>query len=364
MKQYKLLTPGPLSTSKTVKEQMLFDSCTWDDSYKNVVQTMRQDILDVLNLDQSYEVGLMQGSGTFSVEATLGSACSELDTVLVLSNGAYGARIAEIMQYSGQRHHVLEFSETSIINVDVVDDFLCNNPEITHVSFVHLETTTGILNPLAELCCLLKKHDKIVIVDAMSSLFGVAIDICGLDIDYLISSSNKCVQGVPGFGIVIFKSSLLAQMQGNSTSLSLDLYDQVTVMNHENGKWRFTSPTHVVLAFSQALKELKSEGLTTRIERYRSNQALLVKLMDQIGYETCLNLEVQSSVITTFLFYKHPNFTFIGLYEFLKENGFVIYPGKLSNLEVFRIGNIGEVFEEDIISLCNKIKIYTRGLDD
>lgn len=251
---------------------------------------------------------------------------------------------------------MLAFDETEQVSVSYVDDYLSHNAEITHVAVVHCETTTGVLNPLKEIVHLVKMHGKKLIVDAMSSFGGVPLDVHELGIDFLISSANKCIQGVPGFGFIIARRSELLHCKGVSKSLSLDIYDQWEAMEKGHGKWRFTSPTHVVRAFKQAMDELAEEGgVEARHNRYCENHRVLVDGMRSLGFQTLLPDEIQSPVITSFL-YPHADFNFKAFYTQLKERGFVIYPGKISQADTFRIGNIGDVHPEDFWQLIEIIR--------
>ena len=251
---------------------------------------------------------------------------------------------------------MLAFDETEQVSVSYVDDYLSHNAEITHVAVVHCETTTGVLNPLKELAHLVKMYGKKLIVDAMSSFGGVPLDVHELGIDFLISSANKCIQGVPGFGFIIARRSELLHCKGVSKSLSLNIYDQWEAMEKGHGKWRFTSPTHVVRAFKQAMDELAEEGgVEARHNRYCENHRVLVDGMRSLGFQTLLPDEIQSPVITSFL-YPHADFNFKTFYTQLKERGFVIYPGKISQADTFRIGNIGDVHPEDFRQLIEIIR--------
>ncbi len=361
---YLLLTPGPLSTSKTVKAAMLRDWCTWDDDYNlNIVQQIRQTLVKLATLEtDEYSSVLMQGSGSFGVESVLGSAISPTDKVLIIANGAYGSRMVQIANVLKLQHLVYNLTEINAPEVDEVRQLLEENPDITHIAVVHCETTTGILNPVKEITTLAKKYGKITIVDAMSSFGGIPIDVIEWQIDFLISSANKCIQGVPGFSFVIARKELLAQCKGCARSLSLDLYDQWITMEKGGGKWRFTSPTHVVRAFLQALHELDEEGgIAKRYERYTDSQKTLVKGMRSIGFETLLPDLLHSPIITSFLSPTADAYSFKSFYDLLKQNGFVIYPGKVTQGETFRIGNIGEVYHADmekLIETISKIKFW------
>ena len=356
---YLLLTPGPLTTSTSVKETMLKDWCTWDNDYNSIVQQIRAELVQLAAVaPEEYTSVLMQGSGTFSVESVIGSVIPPNGKLLALVNGAYGQRIATIASYLKIDLQVMDFTELKTPDPEQVDLTLKNDPEITHVAVVHCETTTGMLNPIEEIAEVVKKHNRIYIVDAMSSFGGIPIDFT--PIDYLISSANKCIQGVPGFGFVIARKALLQQTKGWARSLSLDLYDQWETMEKQNGKWRFTSPTHTVRAFAQALKELKVEGsIEARFLRYSQNQLTLVKGMRKLGFKTLLPDELHSPIITTFISPEESWYDFNTFYNQLKAKGFVIYPGKVTNYNCFRIGNIGEIYPADINRLLSAIKSIT-----
>lgn len=277
-----MLTPGPLTTTETVKNAMMSDWCTWDKDYnEGVVEVIRKELVSIASSrPEEYTAVLMQGSGTFCVEATLGSTVRPDDHLLVAANGAYGKRMGVIAEYYKLNCHVMKFDETEAVDPSAIDAYLTEHKEVTHVSVVHCETTTGVLNPLEEIAAVVKRHGKTLIVDAMSSFGGVPIDMAALGIDFLISSANKCIQGVPGFGFIIARRSLLEQCKGVARSLSLDIYDQWETMEKGHGKWRFTSPTHVVRAFMQALTELKAEGgVAARHARYCENHRVLVEGM-------------------------------------------------------------------------------------
>lgn len=358
MRPYLLLTPGPLTTTETVKNAMMSDWCTWDKDYnEGVVEVIRKELVSIASSrPEEYTAVLMQGSGTFCVEATLGSTVRPDDHLLVAANGAYGKRMGVIAEYYKLNCHVMKFDETEAVDPSAIDAYLTEHEEVTHVSVVHCETTTGVLNPLEEIAAVVKRHGKTLIVDAMSSFGGVPIDMAALGIDFLISSANKCIQGVPGFGFIIARRSLLEQCKGVARSLSLDIYDQWETMEKGHGKWRFTSPTHVVRAFMQALTELKAEGgVAARHARYCENHRVLVEGMRSLGYKTLLPDEWQSPIITSF-YYPSASFDFQSFYLQLKAKGFVIYPGKISQADTFRIGNIGDVHPDDFRRLVDAIR--------
>jgi len=354
---YLLLTPGPLSTTKTVKAAMLRDWCTWDDDYKVIVQEVR-DKLVRLATDRTdrYTCVLMQGSGTFSVEAIISTAVPDSGKLLVLPNGAYGDRIVQIARTLKLPVVFNDSGELDPPDLGKLDEMLQADKGITHVAVVHSETTTGMLNPIADIGKIVKRHGKIFIVDAMSSFGGIPIDIAAIDIDFIVSSANKCIQGVPGFGFIIAKTEQLMQCKGRARSLSLDLFDQWNTMENDKGKWRYTSPTHVVRAFHQALKELDDEGgIAKRAERYRANHRILVDGMRGLGFRTLLPDAFQGHFITSFYSPESPKYDFKTFYDMLKAKGFVIYPGKVSKASAFRIGNIGDVYPADMERLVKTI---------
>lgn len=360
--QYKLLTPGPLTTSKTVKESMLVDHCTWDDDYKIITQGIRKGLLDLAEVSSdTYTTVLMQGSGSFSVEAVLSSVVGKEDKLLICSNGAYGQRMIAMAERHQLNYSYYEVSENQAIEAEEVEKVLQSDREITHLALVHSETTSGILNELEPLKSLVDQYQLTWIVDAMSSFGGIPIPVEELAIDFLISSANKCIQGVPGFGFVICKISSLLASQGKARTVSLDLFDQYQVMDVD-GKWRYTSPTHTVLAFQQALQELAEEGgIPARYERYHDNNQLLRERMETLGFETYVETH-QGPFITSFLYPEVDGFEFMDFYLFLKENGYAIYPGKISQVDCFRIGNIGEIYQEDMIKVTDLIGQYMEEL--
>ena len=357
-RNYLLLTPGPLSTSETVRHAMLQDWCTWDKDYnEGIVTPLRSDLLAIAGLDEAdYTTVLLQGSGTYCVEATIGATVRSEDKLLILANGAYGKRMAQIADYYKLNYVLVSLGETELVTGEVARKALEANPGVTHLSMVHSETTTGLLNPIEEVAEVIRGRGITFIVDAMSSFAGVPIDIKGLGIDFLVSSANKCIQGVPGFGFIIAKKDKMLATKGNARSLSLDIYAQWETMEKGHGKWRFTSPTHVVRAFYQAMQELKEEGgIEARHRRYVENHRTLVDGMRALGFQTLLSDDKQGCIITSFL-YPSADFDFADFYNKLKGKGFVIYPGKISDADTFRIGNIGDIFPSDIKALLEAIR--------
>ncbi|KAB8287134.1 2-aminoethylphosphonate--pyruvate transaminase [Bifidobacterium avesanii] len=363
--EYKLLTPGPLTTTRTVKEEMLFDHCTWDEDYQQITQKIRRQLLELAHCDaDGYTVVLMQGSGTFGVESVLTSAIGRDEKVLLCTNGAYGDRQADICRHAGI--DFVQYAEPydRIPDAAKVEEYLKADPSITHVSMIHSETTSGLLNDIEAVARVAKKYGKTFMVDAMSSFGGVDIPVADWGIDFLVSSANKCIQGVPGFSFIICNKAKLEASKGKARSLSLDLWDQWNTLEKANGKWRFTSPTHVVLAFSKALDEMFAEGgIPARSARYTLNNELLIARMKALGFRLFLR-DHQGPIITTFLYPEGTAFDFHDMYEFIKERGYAIYPGKLTNEETFRLGNIGEIYTDDIEKVTELLAMYMgeRGL--
>lgn len=356
---YLLLTPGPLSTSKGVRAAALRDWCTWDSDYNNLTQDVRRQLLTLAETDEKdYAAILMQGSGTFGLEGVIGTIPQAGAKLLVLSNGHYGQRIAQIAEILHVPFRHVELSDVSRLEAALLEQELAVDSTITHVAFVHCETTTGILNPLEELAPVVKAYRKTLIVDAMSSFGGIPIQVAKLGIDFLISSANKCIQGIPGFSFILAKRTALKACGDETKSLSLDICGQFETMEKGNGKWRFTSPTHVVRAFHQALRELDAEGgVAARCARYTENQQILAQVMSENGFQPLLPAAWQSPIITSF-YYPSPDFKFTDFYEFVKQRGFVLYPGKISQTPTFRVGNIGEVYPKDMLALGRVIAEY------
>ena len=356
---YLLLTPGPLSTSKGVRAAMLRDWCTWDREYNDIVQSLRSRLVALLGPKASsvYSAVPMQGSGTFAIEAALTSLVPREGKLLVLANGAYGLRMAEAARRCGIRVETKDCGELDPPDPLELDAMLSSDPGITHVGAVHVETTTGILNPAAELATVARSRGAIFILDAMSSFGGIPMDVESVPADVLVSSANKCLQGVPGFGFVIARKELLAQSAGRARSLSLDLYDQWKSFEEGGGKWRFTSPTHVVRALVAALDELEEEGgIAARNARYVENRDVLLEEFAGAGFAPLLSEALRSPIITSFLYPEIEDWSFEAFYDALKARGFVLYPGKISKAQTFRVGTIGHVFPRDFRALGTAVR--------
>lgn len=353
-----LFTPGPLTTSDSVKQAMMNDVGSRDKAFIEAVKYIRSEMLTLAGVskEEGYETTIIQGSGTFGVESVISSAVGVNDCLLVLANGAYGERIVKIAQVHNINHLVLRFEEDEIVNPETAAAFIAQHPQVTHVACIHSETTTGLFNPIKEIGAVCKAANKVFIVDAMSSFGGVQMDIKGWNIDYMVSSSNKCIEGVPGFAFAVIKRSELEQCKGQARSLTLDLYDQWHGLE-TNGQFRFTPPTLSLMAFRQAMEELKQEGgIAAREARYMKNKEVLDAGMLKLGFQFYLKHDIQGHIITSFLYPADSNFNFERFYSKLSERGFVIYPGKLSKADAFRIGNIGQIFPSDVEALLKAVE--------
>ncbi len=359
-----LFTPGPLTTAKSVKEATLSDLGSRDSAFITLVQQIRQKLLELAHVQSpAYETVIIQGSGTFGIESVISSAIPANGMLLNIVNGAYGRRISQMANIHSIPLIELVYHEDQLPNLNEIETIIEDNPQITHIAVIHGETTTGLLNPIAEIGKIAATYNKAFIVDAMSTFGAYDINLETLNIGYLISSSNKCIEGIPGFSFVLAKYTELEKCKGHSRSLSLDLYDQWAGLN-SNGQFRFTPPVQSLLAFNQALKELENEGsISGRARRYAQNNSLLVGGMKELGFELYLDKEVRSYIITSFLYPAHPDFSFEVFYSKLNEKGYVIYPGKLSKVDCFRIGNIGQLYPVDIQNLVDATEAVLHELN-
>ncbi len=351
-----LLTPGPLTTSATVKEAMLHDWGSRDHEFIDINAAVRQRLLAMAGAEDSHVCVPLQGSGTFAVEATLGTLIPRDGKAVILVNGAYGRRMATICDYYAREYVTLETAEDVPSDSAALERTLRDEPAITHVLAVHCETTSGILNPIEDIAAVTAAHGRALIIDAMSAFGAIALDARETAFEAVVASSNKCLEGVPGFGYAIIQRQALERCRGNAPSLSLDLYDQWTAME-ANSQWRFTPPTHVIVAFHQALLEHEAEGgVAGRGSRYRRNCRILVEGMRKLGFVTLLPDALQAPIIVTFHMPVDPKFDFQAFYDRLNARGYVIYPGKLTVADSFRIGCIGRLGEEQMQGAVETIR--------
>jgi len=357
-----LLTPGPLTTSLETKQAMLRDWGSWDASFNAITGTICKDLVEVVNGAGTHVCVPLQGSGTFSVEAALANLVPRDGKVLVPNNGAYCARIVKILKYLGRAHSVIDIAEDKQATAAMVEGAFKMDPAITHVAQVHCETGTGILNPLPEIAAACARHGKGLIVDAMSSLGAIEIDVKKYPIDAVVAASGKCIEGPPGMGFVIARQAVLEKSHGNSHSLAMDLHDQWTYMQ-KTTQWRFTPPTHVVAAFRAALDQFKAEGgQAARGARYRKNCETLIDGMAALGLRTFLPRELQAPVIVTFHAPSDPSYAFKAFYEKVKARGYVLYPGKLTQVETFRVGCIGAIDANEMRNVVSAVGEVLREM--
>jgi 2-aminoethylphosphonate-pyruvate transaminase len=336
-----LLTPGPLTTSARTRQAMLMDWGSWDRDFNQMTASVREQLLAILHGQDSHYCVPLQGSGTFAVEAAIGTLVPRNGKVLVLVNGAYGQRLAKICSVLGRAFSTFETAEDQPTTGADVDRLLRADSAITHVALIHCETSTGILNPLQDIAQVVAQHGKRLIIDAMSSFGALPIDAREVPFDALIAASGKCLEGVPGMGFVFASKQALDQAEGNSPSLAMDLYDQHVYMA-KTGQWRFTPPTHVVAALHEALQQYAEEGgLAARQQRYQNNCQTLLEGMQQLGLHSFIAADIQAPIIVTFHAPDSPHYDFKTFYERVKAKGFILYPGKLTQVETFRVGCIG-----------------------
>jgi 2-aminoethylphosphonate-pyruvate transaminase len=343
-----LLTPGPLTTSATVKQAMLHDWGSRDHEFIAINRRLREKLVALAGGTGTHVCVPMQGSGTFAVEAMIGSFVPAAGKLLILINGAYGKRIARICDYYRRAHEVLEWPEDRPVDPAAVAKALAGDPAITHVAVIHCETTSGVLNPIAEVAAVVARAGRRLLIDSMSAFGALPVDAREIAFDAVAASSNKCLEGVPGMGFAVCRKEALEACKGNSPSLSLDLFDQWQALE-KTGQWRFTPPIHCIVAFDQAVQEHEAEGgVAGRGARYRNNCRILIEGMRKLGFATLLPDRLQAPIIVTFHMPADPRFVFESFYDKLRDRGYVIYPGKLTVADSFRIGCIGRLGEAEM----------------
>ena len=357
-----LLTPGPLTTTLTTKAAMLRDWGSWDASFNAVTARVRERLTAIINGRETHVCVPMQGSGTFSVEGAVNTLVPRDGHVLVLINGAYGKRLARLTEMMGRKLSVFETADDVPTTAADVSRALDADASITHVGLIHCETSTGILNPLPEIADVVAKRGRSLIVDAMSSFGAIPIDAKKIPFDALIAASGKCIEGPPGMGFVFVRKAVLEQCAGRSTSLALDLYDQWTYMERTT-QWRYTPPTHVVVAVDAALEQyIAAGGQPARYRRYAANCETLISGMTEMGFKVFLDPRIQAPIIVTFHAPADPKYAFKPFYDEVRNRGFILYPGKLTQLETFRVGCIGAIGPEEMRHAVNAVRDSLRAL--
>ena len=341
-----LLTPGPLTTSASVKQAMVHDWGSRDQGFIAINKMVLENIAELAGAKGTHVTVPVQGSGTFAVEAMITSFVPKTGKLLVVINGAYGQRAKKIAEIAGRGVATYETPEDTPPDLTKLEAMIAADPAITHIFAVHCETTSGILNPIGEIAALVKKLGRRLLVDSMSAFGAIEIDARRIHYDALAASSNKCLEGVPGLGFVVCRKEALAQCKGNATTLVLDLFDQAEGFAR-TGQYRFTPPIHVIVALGKAIEEHAAEGgVAGRGKRYRENARVLIDGMRSMGFRTLLPNELQAPIIVTFHMPTDPKFVFQRFYDGLKDRGYVIYPGKLTVADSFRMGCIGRLYPE------------------
>jgi 2-aminoethylphosphonate-pyruvate transaminase len=357
-----LLTPGPLTTTLRTKLAMLRDWGSWDGDFNAVTARVRSSLLKVIGGEETHVVVPLQGSGTFSVEAAVATVVPREGHVLVLDNGAYCKRAARLTSLMGRRCTTLACDEATPVSPQVLADQLAQDPSITHVVLIHCETGAGVLNPLQQVADVCQQRGKGLIVDAMSSFGALPIDAAKVRFDALVAASGKCLEGVPGMGFVFLRKAILDSCSGNSQSLAMDLYDQHAYME-KTGQWCFTPPTHVVVALHEAIRQFEEEGgQGARLARYSDNCRTLVDGMARLGFRPFLKPEFQAPIIVTFHAPADPRYEFKAFYQAAREHGFILYPGKLTQIETFRVGCIGAIGRGEMEQAVHAVQLALRDL--
>ncbi len=350
-----LLTPGPLTTSLATKQAMLRDWGSWDASFNAITASLCQDLVAIVSGEASHVCVPLQGSGTFSVEAAIGTLVPRNGKVLVPQNGAYCQRILKICKYLGRDAVELAIAEDKHPTGKMIADALDADPSITHVAQVHCETGAGVLNPLADIAAECARRGKGLIIDAMSSFGAIAIDVRKIPFEALIAASGKCLEGVPGMGFVIIRKATLEKCAGNSHSLAMDLHDQWTYME-KTTQWRYTPPTHVVAALRAAVDQFKAAGgQPARGARYKANCDALIEGMAALGFRPFLPKAIQAPIIVTFHAPADPAYNFKAFYEKVRDRGYILYPGKLTKVETFRVGCIGAIDANEMRNVVSAV---------
>ncbi|MGH6624294.1 MAG: 2-aminoethylphosphonate--pyruvate transaminase, partial [Burkholderiaceae bacterium] len=354
--------PGPLTTSLATKQAMLRDWGSWDASFNAITASIRRDLVAIVNGGDAYACVPLQGSGTFSVEAAIGTLVPKGGKVLVPNNGAYCARIVRICNYLGRAVVDLPVAEDRPATGAIIDAALAADPSITHVAQVHCETGAGVLNDLAGIAQACQRHGKGLIVDAMSSFAALPIDVASIPFEALVAASGKCLEGVPGMGFVVIRKSVLERAAGNAHSLAMDLHDQYVYME-KTTQWRYTPPTHVVAALRAAIDQFKEEGgQSARLARYTDNCSTLIRGMAELGFRPFLATAVQAPIIVTFHAPADPAYEFKAFYAAVRERGYILYPGKLTQVETFRVGCIGAIDSNEMRNVVGAVAEALRGL--
>jgi 2-aminoethylphosphonate-pyruvate transaminase len=351
----RLFTPGPLTTDPRVRKAMGSDWGSRDAGFIALTAELRRRLLEVAGGPERHVAVPLQGSGTFMLEAAVGTLVGRDHRLLVLVNGAYGRRMASLSRRLGLDTMTLDHADHQAVDVARLSAALAADPRISHVSLVHCETTTGLLNPLEAVAAAVRQAGRLLIVDAMSSFGALPLDLATTPVAAVLASSNKCLEGPPGIGFALIDRTLLEAAAGRNPSLSLDLHAQWRGFEAD-GQWRFTPPVQVVAGLVEALRLLEDEGgPVARLARYRRRFDRLAAGLEALGYSLYLDRALQGPIIATFRPRPDRPFDFDALYSRLAAQGLVIYPGKLTDTPTFRVGCIGALRDSDFDALVAAI---------
>lgn len=344
-----LLNPGPATTTDTVKMAMVVpDICPRELEFGELTLAVRDDLIKIAHGEKNHTCILLTSSGTGGVEACLTSVVPMNKKVLIINNGAYGERMQSICDAYGIGHIDANFEWGKPIDIKAIEKLIKENADqLSHLAFIHHETTVGILNPLYELCSLSHLHGLENIVDAMSSFAGIDIDLERDKVDYLVSSSNKCIQGMAGISFVFARMESLKKTTGIKRNFYFNLWANYEYLN-KNKQFLFTPPVQTLYALRKAITEYFKEGEKNRIKRYASMYEILKKRLQKLGFEFLVDEKHHSKLLTAILEPSAPHYSFNEMHDYLFERGFTIYPGKVGKINTFRLANIGEIYPEDI----------------
>ena len=351
-----LLNPGPATTSASVKSAMVVpDICPRESSFGALMHQICEGLLQLCGGEETHEVGLFVASGTGAMEAALVSAIAPDDCVLIVTNGAYGIRMRAIAERFSLPHDtVSSFGEYP--DIENIASLLANG-KFTHLAMIHHETSTGMNDPLEALAELCERMDVKLIVDMMSSFGAYFLDLSKVKIDYLFSSSNKCIHGMAGLSFVIFDKANLPALKDNQQGFYFDLYSQWQNLQQKN-QLRFTPPVQICYAFLAAIEETLAEGVAKRQQRYARNWQVLYDGFAALGFHFFLPEEQQSKILLAIKLADHLPKGFDHFHDYLYEKGVTIYPGVIPESDTFRVAVIGDLYVEDMEHVMCHVKTY------
>lgn len=359
-REWILLNPGPANTTSTVREALVMpDLCHREPECFEMLRRCRDGLVRLSGAGDAFAAVLFAGSGTAAVEAALIAAVPPDRAVLVVDNGVYGDRMLRIARAHSLRAVTVTADIFRAVDPADVDAALRANPDVAHVALVHHETTTGVLNPVAEIAHVAARHGRRVIVDAMSSLFGEPLDVAQEPLDYVVASANKCLQGIPGVSFVLVRRSALAMLDGRPPrSVYLDLHGHFASQERDNTP--FTPAVQVLHAMEQALAELATETLGARVRRYADNARVLRDGMGALGFEMLVPPAARSHLLTTFRL--PPGVSYDALHDAMKRRGYIIYAGQGDlRTYAFRVANMGTLTPSDMAAV---VAAFAASLDD